>query len=136
MGSWSPQYFTKIDTLKNKDKSSITWMRGREPGPLFPGDKQGRLPSEWFHLLRVSGSRNQCCCSRGRCSANKAPQCCPRAQKGMRSCSSQGPQGSCQLCPSGGRCHDKCPKGGSARLFCLFYSDHSFLPQHRQSKSK
>ena len=44
------------------------------------------------------------------------------SQEGMRSCSSHQPQGSCQLCPSGGCCHDKLPKGASAQFFCLFHS--------------
>ena len=44
------------------------------------------------------------------------------SQEGMRSCSSHQQQGSCQLCPSGGCCHDKLPKGASAQFLCLFHS--------------
>jgi len=52
-------------------------MRGRRPVSFFLRDMQGHIPSEWVHLLKVSGSRNQRCCPQGRCRANKALQCCP-----------------------------------------------------------
>lgn len=56
----------------------------------------------------------------------------PGLRKGMRSYSSHRPKGSCQLCPSGGCCLEKFPKGVRALLFCLLLS--SQLPPAAQAE--
>lgn len=113
----------KINILENKDQKFHHWWVWEVDLVLLPGWCAGPH-SQWMGpLIEGLWEQKSTLLPTGQAQGQIKPLSAVPSQEGMRSCSSHQPQGSCQLCPSGGCCHDKLPlKGASAQFLCFFHS--------------